>query len=673
MLEILVALVILLVVAVSRAYRALRAPRVDATTITRAGRVRSQLVKRVRPGLPAPLALLLAIGLTLTPHRRDQMPTSTRAGLPAAAQGLFSQVSNSVRGVWVSTAYQFVKLGGEYADPREWGAVFDGASHPLSSRYATLAAAQADYPHAIALTDELDWAACQGAINDLHTAGDGLLLWPRGHGILNRQLTLNASTTYRGAGRATILDFGTNAISCLKLDGNGVTLDGLALLDFKIMGTRGSNAWGIDLKDGATYVISNVWAEGFGVGVPASPVGGGLRLDNIQSADITAFTANACDYGTFATRASNANAWTACTWNGCDTGCMLQSNSLVAGGMIVGTNHFFGCLWQSNGTYGMVFDGVVSCDIVGGHLENNGVAVKMQRTAGVAASGSDDIRIMNASITVNGGQTGIAPNSSRYVFQGLRFAGAGTYWDLSGGPAACAFVQNSDDPATLPSSSYILSSAGKLVGVGDNVTTKTAAYTLTRADKIVWADATGGSYTLTAPTTSSDMVGLSWLILRKDATANTVTIQRQVGTDTLNGLSSVALNGQYQAIMIEIVAVNTYHVRYLSGAGMPLVMGGARTANQALASGVARTPSTTRPTRVTVVMSGTVPAASGLRASLSVAGTAWTNDPLAVWNADAVTARYLAATVSFLVQAGESYTVTTVTGAPTYAAQEVAL
>ena len=48
---------------------------------------------------------------------------------------------------------------------KDFGAVFDGNSHPLSSYYPTLASAQAVYPHAVALTDEIDGVAMQAAIN----------------------------------------------------------------------------------------------------------------------------------------------------------------------------------------------------------------------------------------------------------------------------------------------------------------------------------------------------------------------------------------------------------------------------------------------------------------------------------------------------------------------------
>ncbi|MCT1391459.1 hypothetical protein M4D76_24665 [Peribacillus frigoritolerans] len=44
-------------------------------------------------------------------------------------------------------------------------AIGDGTSHPLSERFSTLANAQVIFPHATALTDEIDWCAIQGVLN----------------------------------------------------------------------------------------------------------------------------------------------------------------------------------------------------------------------------------------------------------------------------------------------------------------------------------------------------------------------------------------------------------------------------------------------------------------------------------------------------------------------------
>jgi hypothetical protein len=47
----------------------------------------------------------------------------------------------------------------------DFGAVWDGSAHALSSRYSTLAAAQAQYPFVTSLSDSIDWAAMQAAVN----------------------------------------------------------------------------------------------------------------------------------------------------------------------------------------------------------------------------------------------------------------------------------------------------------------------------------------------------------------------------------------------------------------------------------------------------------------------------------------------------------------------------
>jgi hypothetical protein len=48
---------------------------------------------------------------------------------------------------------------------RDFGLIGDGSYHPLSERYSTLAEAQAIYPFATSLTQSIDWAAIQSALN----------------------------------------------------------------------------------------------------------------------------------------------------------------------------------------------------------------------------------------------------------------------------------------------------------------------------------------------------------------------------------------------------------------------------------------------------------------------------------------------------------------------------
>jgi hypothetical protein len=94
-----------------------------------------------------------------------------------------------------------------------FGAIGDGDSHPLSEPYASLAAAQAIYPHATALTDEIYWAAAQSAVTEAIAVEPALapnvrgqdIHFPKGVFVFNRKLDLSDSkgVTVRGAGTLT--------------------------------------------------------------------------------------------------------------------------------------------------------------------------------------------------------------------------------------------------------------------------------------------------------------------------------------------------------------------------------------------------------------------------------------------------------------------------------------
>jgi hypothetical protein len=69
---------------------------------------------------------------------------------------------------------------------KDYGAIGDNTSRLLSTQFSTLAAAQAVYPSATALTDELDWAAIQSCIN-----ANGAVFIPAGTYFINK--TISAS------------------------------------------------------------------------------------------------------------------------------------------------------------------------------------------------------------------------------------------------------------------------------------------------------------------------------------------------------------------------------------------------------------------------------------------------------------------------------------------------
>lgn len=79
---------------------------------------------------------------------------------------------------------------------KDFGAIGDNNSHPLSGIYATLAAAQAVYPFVTSLTQELDWAAIQAAINALPDGG--IVLLHQGTFLINTALGANVGVILEG-------------------------------------------------------------------------------------------------------------------------------------------------------------------------------------------------------------------------------------------------------------------------------------------------------------------------------------------------------------------------------------------------------------------------------------------------------------------------------------------
>lgn len=97
--------------------------------------------------------------------------------------------------------------------PQDYGAVSDGNSHPLSDYYATLPDAQVVYPFATALSNQLDWAAFQAAINYCDGQGGGTVWVPRGRYMGNLPLIRrHPSTIVQGSGEGSESGDGTPCV-----------------------------------------------------------------------------------------------------------------------------------------------------------------------------------------------------------------------------------------------------------------------------------------------------------------------------------------------------------------------------------------------------------------------------------------------------------------------------
>lgn len=116
----------------------------------------------------------------------------------------------------------------EVISVKDFGAIGDGNQHPLSERFATLAAAQVVYPHAVALTDQIDWAAAQAAINYVAnlTPRGGWLEFPSGRYVTNRELVVDVSkpVNIRGCGEGTQFR-ATGSINVFRLKTNMIIRD----------------------------------------------------------------------------------------------------------------------------------------------------------------------------------------------------------------------------------------------------------------------------------------------------------------------------------------------------------------------------------------------------------------------------------------------------------------
>lgn len=81
-----------------------------------------------------------------------------------------------------------------HVTPEQFGAIGDGTLHPLSERFSTIADAQIVYPHATSLSQSIDWAAMQSALNSSYHTLDT----SNGNYVVNSNLTRSESLHWIG-------------------------------------------------------------------------------------------------------------------------------------------------------------------------------------------------------------------------------------------------------------------------------------------------------------------------------------------------------------------------------------------------------------------------------------------------------------------------------------------
>lgn len=88
-------------------------------------------------------------------------------------------------------------------NPKDYGAIGDSNLHPLSERFASLAAAQAVYPFVTRLDQSQDWAGIQAALNLASSNPNvrGTVRLPLGYYVLTDSLQMPSFVTFEGVSR----------------------------------------------------------------------------------------------------------------------------------------------------------------------------------------------------------------------------------------------------------------------------------------------------------------------------------------------------------------------------------------------------------------------------------------------------------------------------------------
>jgi hypothetical protein len=262
----------------------------------------------------------------------------------------------------------FIANNGRF-NVRDYGAIGDGASHPLSDHYGTLAAAQRFYPPATSLSDEVDWAALQTAVNAATAAGGGRIHVPHasaGYEIGSKTVTIGGSgVVFEAEDGGTYLRYsGTDYALSFSITGaKQLHRCGTVLLGVVCSNPAGSALYA---KSPYGFFIDHGYFENAHGGT----TGAGITVD-------AGMTSRGNGY--FATH--NVVYHTRC--NGFLKGILFKGGSL--GGRDVATASavvecFVNSLVGLRGSVGVEFQGSQQCTVRGGNLESLDYGVKLVST-----------------------------------------------------------------------------------------------------------------------------------------------------------------------------------------------------------------------------------------------------------------------------------------------------
>lgn len=266
---------------------------------------------------------------------------------------------------------------------KTFGAIGSGGSHPLSLYYSTLAEAQAVYPHATALTNELDWAATQKAIDTATIAG-GQVSIPPGTFLTDQRIRGKTAVDLRGAGKAkTVIESTVSMIGIIYTDeADGVA--SFAIRDMTIQSATVTTNYSacIDLLNCSYFEIEHVRTRGAGhAGVVIERGSNNGKIHDLTILDVTVgLTANLGGYGLWFFRdCYDITATQVHIENTYGGGVLFDAgtedlNSLPCRNITV-SELTVKNIGRSNtaGVFAVIFEGAVNCKVLGLTVEDVGV------------------------------------------------------------------------------------------------------------------------------------------------------------------------------------------------------------------------------------------------------------------------------------------------------------
>lgn len=160
---------------------------------------------------------------------QDVLPSAEGGGIPVVLKGF-----------------------GEEFTPEQFGAIGDGNPHPLSERYASLADAQSVYPFTTSLSQEIDWAAFQAAIN----AANNAVIKCRSPNYRVSTLNVNGKTLTFDLGESTIT--AVSVVQAIFLSTNSVCVFNGGKIDGANQAKRGA-----DFRSGGELHLIGTKLENF--------------------------------------------------------------------------------------------------------------------------------------------------------------------------------------------------------------------------------------------------------------------------------------------------------------------------------------------------------------------------------------------------------------------------